>query len=332
MNVKSRGKRVLGWALGGGLAGALALFGGGLLGFGEYPAPVAYASAEWGGDESGALVGLDDEGKPTQAFPLKHTDVSIQVSGPLARAQVTQQFENLYSDKIEAVYTFPLPQNAAVDDMTLTVGDRVVKGAIKKREEARAIYEAAKRRGNVAGLLDQERPNIFTQSVANILPGEQISITISYVATLSYDSGVYSVVFPMVVGPRYIPGQPIAQVPSLQSLGGGWAYDTDQVPDASHITPPVLKPGTRSGHDLSLSVKIDAGVPIHQVQSTTHEIVLTNSKASQAEAHLKQEATIPNKDFILTYAVAGEDIRDAVLTHRNGNHGFLPSCYSRRIA
>jgi len=320
MNVKGRGNRVLGWALGGSLVGALVLFGGGLLEFGGNPALVAYASEEWVGDQSGSLVGLDSEGKATQAFPLKHTDVSIQVSGPLARAQVTQQFENPYSDKIEAVYTFPLPQNAAVDDMTLTVGDRVIKGTIKKREEARAIYEAAKRRGNVAGLLDQERPNIFTQSVANILPGEQITVTISYVETLSYDGGGYSVVFPMVVGPRYIPGRPFDHTPPL---GGGWVWDTDQVPDASHITPPVLKPGTRSGHDLSLTVKIDAGVPIQQVQSKTHDITVSNSDGSKAEVHLKQEATIPNKDFILTYAVAGEDIRDAVLTHRNGKEGFF---------
>ncbi len=320
---KHRGKPFLGWAFGGSLVGAVALLGVSVVGFLPGLTPMVHASAEWVGEKSGALVGLDDEGKPTQAFPLKHTDVAIQVSGPLARAQVTQQFENPYSDKIEAVYTFPLPQNAAVDDMTLTVGDRVVKGTIKKREEARAIYEAAKRRGNVAGLLDQERPNIFTQSVANILPGEQVSITISYVQTLSYDGGVYSVVFPMVVGPRYIPGQPIAEVKPAQPLGGGWAYDTDQVPDASHITLPVLKPDTRSGHDLSLSVKIDAGVPIQKIQSTTHEIVLSNPIKSQAAVSLKQEATIPNKDFILTYVVAGEDIHDAVLTHRNGKQGFF---------
>ncbi len=320
---KSCRTRVLGWALGGSLVGALTLLGGGWFGFESISAPVAYASAEWVGDESGALVGIDDEGKLTQAFPLKHTNVAIQVSGPLARAQVTQQFENPYSEKIEAVYTFPLPQNAAVDNMTLTVGDRVVKGTIKKREEARAIYEAAKRRGNVAGLLDQERPNIFTQSVANILPGEKISITISYVQTLSYDGGTYSVVFPMVVGTRYIPGQPISQELPAQTLGGGWAYDTNQVPDASRITPSVLKPGTRSGHDLTLSVKIDAGVPIHQVQSMTHEIVVSNPKKSQTAVSLKKEATIPNKDFILTYAVAGQDIHDAVLTHRNGKNGFF---------
>ncbi|MDH3504838.1 MAG: VIT domain-containing protein [Nitrospirota bacterium] len=319
-------KRWWGLVVGGGLAGLLALVGAGFLGTETtIPVPVAHAGAHpnegWvNGDQSGSLVGLDPEGKFTQAFPLKHTDVSIQVSGPLARAQVTQQFENPYPDKIEAVYTFPLPQHAAVDAMTLTVGDREVKGTIKKREEARAIYEAAKRRGNVAGLLDQERPNIFTQSVANILPGEKITVTISYVETLSYDDGVYSVIFPMVVGPRYIPGHPIAQAPPL---GGGWAYDTDQVPDGSHITPPVLKPGTRSGHDLSLSVKINAGVSIQQVQSKTHDIVVNNSNGSQAEVHLKHEATIPNKDFILTYAVAGEDIHDAVLTHRNGEDGFF---------
>ena len=320
MTVKGRGKRVLAWVFRSGFAGFLALLSASLLGFTSVSTPQVYAGAEWVGDESGSLRGFDDEGKPTQVFPLKHTDVAIQVSGPLARAQVTQQFENLYSDKIEAVYTFPLPQSAAVDDMTLTVGDRVVKGSIKKREEARAIYEAAKRRGNVAGLLDQERPNIFTQSVANILPGEQISITITYVQTLSYKDGKYSVVFPMVVGPRYIPGRPFDHTPPL---GGGWAWDSDQVPDASHVTPPVLEPGTRSGHDLSLSVKIDAGVPIHQVKSTTHDVVVTHSRASHAVVHLKEEAIIPNKDFILTYAVAGEDIRDAVLSHRNGKEGFF---------
>ena len=323
MKAQHCGKQFLRWILGGGLVGALALFSGSGLGFLSGPTPLAYASAEWVGNKSGSLFGLDDEGKPAQAFPLKHTDVFIQVSGPLARAQVTQQFENPYSDKIEAVYSFPLPQNAAVDDMTMMVGDRVVKGLIKKREEARAIYEAAKRRGNVAGLLDQERPNIFTQSVANILPGEKISVTISYVESLSYDGGTYSVMFPMVVGPRYIPGQSVMEMPPAQPLGGGWAYDIDQVPDASRITPPVLNPRARSGHDLSLSVKIDAGVPIHQIQSSTHEIVVDHPKSSQAHVRLTQQATIPNKDFILSYSVAGEDIHDAVLTHRKGEAGFF---------
>lgn len=325
MKVVCRNQRQWHWVVGGGLAGLLVMAGTALLGWGVPGISSAHAEADpsvaWArGEQSGSLAGLDPDGGPIQSFPLQHTDVSIQVSGPLARAQVTQQFENPYSDKIEAVYIFPLPQHAAVDDMTITVGDRVVKGKIKKREEARAIYEAAKRRGHVAGLLDQERPNIFTQSVANILPGEQITVTISYVEILSYDGGVYSVIFPMVVGPRYIPGPLVTDTPPL---GGGWAYDSDQVPDALHISPPVLKPGTRSGHDLSLRVKIDAGVPIHQIQSTTHDIVVTHSNSSQVGVRLKQDATIPNKDFILTYAVAGEEIHDAVLTHRNGADGFF---------
>ncbi|MGD9851041.1 MAG: VIT and VWA domain-containing protein [Nitrospirales bacterium] len=325
MKVLSGRKRSWGLVVGGGLAGLLILAGVSFLGLGTSSATATHAGANSGegwarSDQSGSLVGLDSDGQLTQAFPLKHTDMSIQVSGPLARAQVTQQFHNPYPDKIEAVYTFPLPQHSAVDDMTITVGDRVVKGKIKRREEARAIYEAAKRRGHVAGLLDQERPNIFTQSVANILPGEHIMVTISYVETLFYDGGTYSVMFPMVVGPRYIPGQPMTQTPPL---GGGWAYDSDQVPDGSRITPPVMKPGTRSGHDVSLQVTIDAGVPIHQVQSTTHDIEVTHSKTSRVDVHLKQDATIPNKDFVLTYAVAGADIHDAVLTHRDGKDGFF---------
>ena len=132
----------------------------------------------------GSLVRLSPDGQPAGYCPLKHTDVKADITGSLARVTVTQEFGNPFAEKIEAVYTFPLPRNAAVDDMTLLVGDRVVRGKIKRREEARAIYEAARAAGHVAGLLDQERPNIFTQSVANIMPGESVKITISYVETL----------------------------------------------------------------------------------------------------------------------------------------------------
>ncbi len=263
----------------------------------------------------GSLLLLDDAGKPTDFCPLKHTDVKVEITGFLARTQVTQQFENPSKEKIEAVYTFPLPQRAAVDDMTLTVGDRVVKAKIKRREEAQAIYEAARTAGHVAGLLDQERPNIFTQSVANIMPGEKVTITISYVETLKYEDGSYELVFPMVVGPRYIPGH------ATGKQGGGWAPDTDRVPDASRITPPVTKEGTRAGHDISLEVALDAGVPIESLQSPSHGISVERPGADRAVVRLQKKAVIPNKDFILTYDVAGRKIEDAVLTHRNGQQG-----------
>jgi len=262
------------------------------------------AATSAGSVTQGALISLDDEGRPRDLCPLKHTDVRAEVSGFLARVRVTQQFENPFPDKIEAVYTFPLPPRAAVDDMTLTVGDRIVKAKIKLREEAQVIYEAARTRGHVAGLLDQERPNIFTQSVANILPGEKVTVTISYDETLQYDDGAYELVFPMVVGPRYIPGSP-------------------SLPDGSRITPPVAPPNTRAGHDISIEVALDAGLPLDTVHSATHEVGVEKPAPNRALVRLQSKAVIPNKDFILKYDVAGRKIADAVLAHRNGHDGFF---------
>src|SRR5712671_5823188 len=190
------------------------------------------------GVTQGALQVVGPNGKPKALCPLKHTDVKAQISGFLSRVVVTQEFENPFTEKIEAVYTFPLPQNAAVDDMTMTVGDRTVRGKILRRAEAQAVYEAAKTNGQTASLLDQERPNIFTQSVANILPGEQIKITISYVETLKYEDGAYEFMLPMVVAPRYVPGT--SSVPTAvtgSAEGNGFAPNTERVPDASRITP-----------------------------------------------------------------------------------------------
>src|SRR5437879_3446898 len=186
----------------------------------------------------GSLQVVDPTGKPKAVCPLKHTDVKAQISGFLSRVTINQEFENPFKERIEAVYTFPLPQNAAVDDMTMVVGDRTVRGKILRREQAEAVYEAAKNNGQTASLLNKERPNIFTQSVANILPGEQIKITISYVETLKYEDGSYEFVFPMVVGPRYVPGDETGA--QTNANGAGFAPNTDQVPDASSIMPRPL--------------------------------------------------------------------------------------------
>jgi Ca-activated chloride channel family protein len=265
----------------------------------------------------GSLQVLSAEGNTIGACPLKHTDVKAEINGYLARVFVTQEFENPFKDKIEAIYTFPLPQNAAVDEMTMHIGERIIRGQIKRREEARAIYDAARNAGHVASLLDQERPNIFTQSVANIMPREKINITISYVETLKYESGSYEFVFPMVVGPRYIPGN------ATGKQGGGFAPDTDRVPDASRITPPVAAPNTRAGHDISIEVNLDAGVPIDNLKSTLHEIDVEKTNPHNASIKLRSKNEIPNKDFILKYDVAGRKIEDALMTHRAGNGGFF---------
>jgi Ca-activated chloride channel homolog len=283
----------------------------------------------------GSLQILGKNGKVSGACPLKHTDVNAEISGHLARVTLSQEFHNPLPEKIEAVYVFPLSQNSAVDDMTMTVGDRTVKGKIKRREEARVIYEAAREAGHVASLLDQERPNIFTQSVANITPGATVKITISYVENLVYEDGSYQFVFPMVVGPRYIPGTPAGNsnalgapiapgAPGAPSVPGeGWAPDTSQVPDASRITPRVALPGTRAGHDISLAVTLDAGVPIDSLKSASHEAEIERPDGPRALIRLKDLATIPNKDFILKFDVAGKKVEDAILAHRGQQGGFF---------
>lgn len=256
-------------------------------------------------------------GQPVGDCPLKHTDVKAEISGFISRVTVTQEFENPFDDKIEAVYSFPLPQSAAVDDLTMVIGDRTIKGKIMRREEAKAAYESAKSLGKVASLLDQERPNIFTQSVANIMPGQQISITISYVETLKYADGSYEWTFPMVIGPRYIPGR--SENPQLDEAK---PTENQRVPDADRITPPVGK-GMRVGHDISLELMIDAGVPIENLSSQVHEVDIERTNERRALVHLKDQATIPNKDFVFHYQVAGQKIEDAILAHRSHQDGFF---------
>ncbi|MBD3176073.1 MAG: VWA domain-containing protein, partial [Armatimonadia bacterium] len=267
----------------------------------------------------GTLMVTGEPGKRLLQFPLEHTDVEADVTGLIAKVNVTQTFGNPYGDPIEAVYVFPLPENAAVNDMVMQVGDRTIRADIQTREQARETYEEAVAAGQRAALLEQERPNIFTQSVGNIMPGDEIEITITYVQDLKYDHGTYEFVFPMVVGPRFIPGQPV-QAPWE---GGGWAPDTDQVPDASRITPPVLTPDTRSGHDIDVHVSLNAGVPIQGLRCTSHEITSEEIDDSRADIKLHPSDTIPNKDFILKYDVMGEAPEFAFLPYHGPEGGFF---------
>ncbi len=271
------------------------------------------------GINPGTLEVLQIDGKKPTAkleMPLQHTDVKIEVSGFVASAVVTQQYKNPFNQPIEAIYTFPLPNDAAVDDMQMTVGKRIIKGLIKLKQEARKIYETARNQGQRTSLLEQERPNIFTQSVANIMPGENIVITIRYVNILKYSEGSYELVFPMVVGPRYIPGNV-----ATGYSGTGWSPDT--VPDASRITPPVLKSGERTGHDISLAVKLNAGVSIKKVHSTSHVIDIKNVNSHESIINIHPADTLPNKDFILRYQVAGQAPEIATITHHDERGGFF---------
>ena len=268
----------------------------------------------------GSLLAVDSSGKTGQC-PLKHTSVLAEVSGFISRTTVTQEFANPFDEKIEAVYTFPLPQSAAVDSMTMLIGGRTVKGKIMRREEAQAAYAAAKSRGQAASLLDQERPNIFTQSVANIMPGQQIKVTISYVEILKYEQGSYEWTFPMTVGPRYIPGKD--EQTTDNAPADAPATPSERVPDAARISPPTALDGERPGHDISIEVMLDAGVPVDSINPITHEIEVERPDDRRARIRLKDRATIPNKDFVLKYDVAGRKVEDALLTHRSGLGAFF---------
>ncbi|HEY2386799.1 MAG TPA: VWA domain-containing protein [Candidatus Binatia bacterium] len=170
----------------------------------------------------------------------------------------------------------------------------------------------------MAALLDQERPNIFTQALANLMPGASVEIEITYVEPLRYAGGAFELAFPTVVGPRFIPGAPTG------ASGTGWADDTTDVPDASRITPPVVAPGTRPGHDIDIAATIDAGVPILDVTAPLHEVDVERPGPNLARVRLRDRAEIPNRDFVLRYAVAEDTVRSGYLAHRDGaGDGYL---------
>jgi Ca-activated chloride channel homolog len=226
--------------------------------------------------------------------PLIHTDAVLDVRGLVASATVTQQYANSTTQPIEAVYAFPLPHDAAVYDMEIRVGNRVILSVVRERQEAKRVYDAAKSAGKHAALLEEERPNIFTTSIANIMPGDRIDIRMRYVEPLRWEGDHMRIEFPMVVGPRYIPG-----TQAVGHAGTGWASDTDAVSDASRITPVVRHPESRSGHDISVTVDLDAGFEAAAIKSVSHEISVRRLADGRQHVELATGNTIPNKDFVL---------------------------------
>ncbi len=262
---------------------------------------------------SGAMLAQIQEKKVP--LPLKHTDVKGKVSGYIATVEVVQQFQNPFSEKIEAVYVFPLPENAAVNEFIMVIGDRRIRGIIRERQEAERIYVEARRQGYVASLLTQERPNIFTQKVANIEPGKAIDVHIKYFNTLAYADGWYEFTFPMVVGPRF---NPPCRTDGVGAVGRGHAGLSGQATEVQY-----LKPHERSGHDISLAVDLDAGVKIEEVACSSHAIKKNRTGSETLHVQLSPLDNIPNKDFVLRFRVAGDTIKSALVTHRDERGGFF---------
>ncbi len=353
----------------------------------------------------GNLNAFDRQGQVLGPCPLAHTDVKVDISGPFTRVTLVQKFQNPYRVPIEAVYTFPLGERSAVDSMRMIVrgptGERVVDGTVKERSLARFIYQSARDQGYVASLLEQERPNIFTQSVANIETGATVDVEISYIETLSMQDGTYEFAFPMVVTPRYIPGGPSGaqplpagwsrrdgvillgpagleaglaarleraipvQPPSAEQLallgeptvnfsaayvdgsrepgaiyasgagqvggrwfvqpsddspsGSGFSRDTNQVPDASRITPMPVLPHERAGHDISIAVNIDTGGPeLRDLVSQLHGVQVKWNGNTRCSLQLQGGNAIPNKDFVLNWGLKGTSVLEGVFAFDSG--------------
>lgn len=234
----------------------------------------------------GTLVLRASEGAPAIEAPLVSTDVVFRVSGPIARAHVVQTFRNPGEDWYEGIYVFPLPQGAAVDRLLLRVGERTIEGEIRERGVAKQSYEQARQAGRRAALLDQERPNIFTTSVANIGPHETVVVELEYQETLRYDGNRFSLRFPMVVGPRYVPAGPL------------------RVSDAARIAPPVMRPGTEGERQNPVSIRVELapGFPLADLRSPYHRVDIRQPEPSRRIVSLSDGATPANRDFVLDWS------------------------------
>jgi Ca-activated chloride channel family protein len=230
-------------------------------------------------------VNSDDPG--VDALPLKATQVDVRIAGVIAAVTVTQHYRNEGQRPIEARYVFPGSTQAAVHAMTVRLGERQIVAEIREKQRARLEYDSAKREGKTTALLEQERPNVFSMNVANILPGDDVQVELQYTELVAPHDGRYRYVFPTVVGPRY-------RSPSAAPANGSF-------PATAH-----LQPGVKSDVSFDLTVKLHAPLPIREVRCDTHKLEALGLGTEQVQLALADDGARDNRDFILEYSLAGE--------------------------
>jgi Ca-activated chloride channel family protein len=231
------------------------------------------------------------------ALPLKGTQVDVKISGVIANVVVTQHYRNEGQRPIEAKYIFPGSTRAAVHAMNVRLGDRVITAQIREKQRARLEYDAAKREGKTTALLEQERPNVFSMNVANILPGDDVRVELKYTELIAPDAGQYRFVFPTVVGPRY--RSPTA------SPANGHLSATAHLPE-----------GVRSNTTFDLSVQLHAPLPVSEVASHTHKLEAQGLGTERVTLALADEGKRDNRDFILEYKLGGERTATGLMLYR----------------
>ena len=276
------------------------------------------------------LFKTDTPGRYIEA-PSVSTDVKMNIAGPVIRTILSQTFQNTSDEFVEGVYVFPLPDMAAVDKLRIVVGGRFIEGKIKEKKEAKAIYEAAKKEGKKASLVEQERPNIFTASVANIGPRESVSIQIEYQDSTDIKDGKASVVFPMTVAPRYSPPSTLIQLASAD--GAPVTAVLDPVLDRKRITPPLMNPKDEPTEyirlPVSIEVTLEAGFDINNIKSAYHTVNINQSDEDSAVIKLSEGKVPANKDFKLTWeATPNKAPQKTVFQETLGEDTFLMTMVS----
>lgn len=253
-----------------------------------------------------------------EGLPLRSTSVSANIAGVIADVTVTQTYRNEGRTAIEAVYVFPGSTRAAVHALSMTIGDRTIRAKIREREKARAEYEAARESGRTASLLEQERPNVFTMNVANIMPGDEIRVVLEYTEYVPAVEGMYEFVFPTVVGPRY------------SNMASGEAKPTD-----NFVASPYQKQGEAPLSTFDLNVHVAAGMPIQEITSPSHKIAVGYENLADADVRLDSaETRSDNRDFILRYRLAGDKVQSGLLLSRSdaGNYFLTMMEPPRRVS
>lgn len=237
------------------------------------------------------------------ALPLKSTRVEVQISGVIADVTVTQHYRNEGQRAIEANYVFPGSTRAAVHGMTVQLAERLISAQIREKQQARAEYDTAKKDGKTAALLEQHRPNVFQMNVANILPGDDVQVTLRYTELLLPTGGQYSFVFPTVVGPRY------------HAASSGPAA-------LSWVSQAFLAAPAPASFDIRVSLSTPLG--IKALHSPSHEVTSTQDKSGASHVRLTPSAApANNRDFILDYRLAGEGIESGLMLYKGGDENFF---------
>ena len=270
-----------------------------------------------------AMLWLEHGGSSSSAMALV-TDIDIEVTGMLAYTLIRQQFLNDSTEWAEGRYVFPLPDGAAVESLRIVIGQRVIEGEIQEREQARITYETARAEGRIASLVEQERANLFSTSIANIAPGEVLEVQIGFRQRVDFAHGEFRLRFPLSIAPPYVPGTPTPAESGSPQDGGGWSENTDRVPDASRITPPLVGP-MASTNPVALKVELNAGMPLAVIESSHHRID-PQYERGRWQVTLDGSNADPHKDFELVWRpAAAEHVESVLFVERMGDqdHALL---------